>query len=163
MRDETFDGWTRRLASVSGRRGVMGRALALGTGAWIAESFPLSGATDAEAAGKRCRQVSERKVRRYIKQAARRYKQPYKKMLCVAQCESNFNNCAVNREGRTYGVFQFKRDTWDSTRYRKKDLWDPKWNALAAAWMWSQGRENEWDCCCPKFKCNCPGKQPSWC
>jgi hypothetical protein len=102
-------------------------------------------------------------VRRYIKDAARRYDQPYKRMLCVAECESSLVNCAVNAPGETYGLFQFKCGTWASTRYRDKDPWDPKWNALAAAWMWSQGRENEWDCCCPKWKCDCPGKTPEWC
>ena len=160
MREEQIDRIARRLAERLDRRvvagGAVGWALRARAGVSAAE-------IEADAVRKKCKTVSSGKVKKYIKKAAKEYNQPYKKMLCVAQCESGLNNCAVNKGGKTYGLFQFKTDTWKSTKYSGKDLWDPKWNALATAWMWSQGRENEWDCCCPKFKCNCPGKTPSWC
>ena len=162
MQGERFDGWTRRLTAVMVRRCFAGRS-ALGVAALLAGRSASKDTYALQGERGNCRTVSKSKVRRYIKQAADRYNQPYKKMLCVAECESWLDNCAVNRAGQTYGVFQFKRATWDTTKYAGKDLWDPKWNALAAAWMWSKGRENEWDCCCPRWDCDCPGKNPSWC
>jgi hypothetical protein len=102
-------------------------------------------------------------VRRYIKAAAKKYGQPYKKLLCVAQCESGLNNCAVNKAGKTYGLFQYLDSTWKWTPYKGKSVFDAKANAFATAWMWNEGNEHHWDCCCPKFKCGCPGKTPEWC
>jgi hypothetical protein len=160
MRDERFDGLARRLGAKMGRRqalaGTIVAALAGGAAAVVPPALEAS-------ARKKCKRMSQKKVRKFIKQAARRYKQPYKKMLCVAQCESALDNCAVNKKGKTYGLFQFLDSTWKTTRYRKKDMWHPKWNALAAASMWADGHQDHWDCCCPKWGCKCPGRTPSWC
>ena len=172
MEDERFDRLARSLAQATTSRRLAARLVGAGAVAAVVERIEdgvaLAGDRRRERCGDKrwirsCRSVSKARVRRYIRAAARRYNQPYKRMLCVAECESELVNCAVNAPGETYGLFQFKCGTWESTKYRNKDLWDPKWNAMAAAWMWSQGRENEWDCCCPKFKCRCPGKRPSWC
>lgn len=171
MHDDRFDGLTRRLARVVGRRDLAGVV----AGALLGFGDRLAGASPGPAAGRgdatpraveveaKCRQESAAKVRRYIKAAAKKYDQPYKKLLCVAQCESSLNNCAVNKAGKTYGVFQYLDSTWRSTPYKKKSVFDAKANAFATGWMWKQGREQEWDCCCPKFKCKCSGKTPSWC
>lgn len=170
MHDDRFDGLARRFGTAMGRRAFAGSGVLLAFG--VRPSPLLAGparddgpavtprAADVEA---KCKVYSKGKVRRYIRKAAKKYNQPYKKMLCVAKCESNLNNCAVNKGGKTYGLFQYLDSTWKSTKYKNKDMWHPKWNAMATAWMWSQGRENEWDCCCPKFKCSCPGRTPSWC
>lgn len=99
------------------------------------------------AAGRRCRsnRYSEREIERIIKRAARKYGQSKRKMLRVARCESNLDPCAVG-SGKYYGLFQFLQSTFDGTPFRKEDIFDPKANAYAAAWMWKQGRKNEWAC-----------------
>jgi hypothetical protein len=70
--------------------------------------------------------------------------QPYGDAIRVARCESSFDprNSYVGH----YGLFQFLQSTFDSTPYRGKDIWSPKWNSLAAMWMWKSGRRNEWAC-----------------
>ncbi len=82
----------------------------------------------------------------YIYAAADYYGQPREDMLRVAQCESDLVPMAVNEEGGSYGVFQFKTGTWLSTPYADYDIFDPRASAYAAAWMWSVGRRNEWVC-----------------
>ncbi|MGI9253495.1 MAG: transglycosylase SLT domain-containing protein [Thermomicrobiales bacterium] len=157
MREEWFDRMTRGFAISRDRRAFAAGLIAMLAG--------VRGVSRADAA--QCKQVSERKVQKYIKSAARKYRQPYKKMLCVAQCESNLDNCAVNQAGRSYGLYQFIESTWyDPTlnpKYNRKNFWDPKWSALATAEMWSRGLSTHWDCCCPHWGCDCPGKNPPWC
>jgi len=77
--------------------------------------------------------------------AADRYGQPRADMLRVAECESNLDPYAVNPSG-SYGLFQFIDSTWESTPYANRNVFDPRANANAAAWMWSQGRRSEWVC-----------------
>ncbi|MDP9365043.1 MAG: SH3 domain-containing protein [Chloroflexota bacterium] len=77
--------------------------------------------------------------------AADRYGQPRADMLRVAECESNLDPYAVNASG-SYGLFQFISSTWESTPYANRNIFDPRANANAAAWMWSQGRRAEWVC-----------------
>lgn len=64
--------------------------------------------------------------------------------LRVAYCESSYD---PNTEylGH-YGLFQFLRSTWNTTPYRNRNIYSPKWNSLAAMWMWSVGRRGEWAC-----------------
>ena len=98
-------------------------------------------------AGSRCRvRASEREILRYIKDAARKYGQSESAMVRVARCESNLDPCAVNNSGPYYGLFQFLKSTWKSTPYGNEDIFDPKAQALATAWMWKRGRKNEWAC-----------------
>ena len=78
--------------------------------------------------------------------AADRYGQPRKDMLRVARCESDLVPSAVNGPGGSYGLFQFKPGTWLGTPFAEYDIFDPRANANAAAWMWSQGRRREWVC-----------------
>jgi soluble lytic murein transglycosylase-like protein len=66
-------------------------------------------------------------------------------MLRVARCESNLDPYAVNPSG-SYGLFQFIRSTWESTPYGDEDVFDPRANAMAAGWMWAEGRRSEWVC-----------------
>lgn len=81
-----------------------------------------------------------------IHEAADHYGQDREDMLRVARCESDLVSKAVNSVGGSYGLFQFKPFTWDSTPYAEYDIFDPRANAYAAAWMWSVGRRNEWVC-----------------
>jgi hypothetical protein len=64
-------------------------------------------------------------------------------MVRVAWCESTMGQ---NVGSHHVGLFQFLRTTFNSTPYRGHRAEDPKWNALAAAWMWSVGRRGEWEC-----------------
>ena len=81
-----------------------------------------------------------------IYEAADRYGQPREDMLRVARCESDLVPTAVNRSGGSYGLFQFKPQTWLGTPFAEYDIFDPRASANAAAWMWSQGRRREWVC-----------------
>jgi hypothetical protein len=81
-----------------------------------------------------------------IYDAADRYGQPREDMLRVARCESNLVPTAVNGPGGSYGLFQFKPRTWLGTPFAEYDIFDPRANANAAAWMWAQGRRREWVC-----------------
>lgn len=129
---------------------VLGGAVPRRTAFAIAVGLLAGSAQGGEAAvltaQAKCRTENEKKTRGYIKQAAKKYNQNYKDMLCVAQCESALDNCAVNKQGKSYGLFQFIRSTWDSTPFDKKDIFDAKWSAFATGWMWKEGRQNEWTC-----------------
>jgi uncharacterized protein YraI len=81
-----------------------------------------------------------------IYDAADRYGQPREDMLRVARCESDLVPTAVNGPGGSYGLFQFKPRTWLGTPFAEYDIFDPRANANAAAWMWAQGRRREWVC-----------------
>ncbi len=101
-------------------------------------------------ASARCEEKwSERKIKRYIRRAAKKYKQSYRKMLCVAKCESNLTACAVGGSGqyKTYGLFQFLPSTWDWTPYHNRTIRNPRYNALAAGWMWKKyDPADHWTC-----------------
>jgi len=81
-----------------------------------------------------------------IYDAADRYGQSREDMLRVARCESDLVPTAVNGRGGSYGLFQFKPRTWLGTPFAEYDIFDPRANANAAAWMWAQGRRREWVC-----------------
>src|SRR5262249_35923276 len=78
--------------------------------------------------------------------AAARYGQNGDGMLRVAQCESGLDPSNVTPPYSASGLFQFLPGTWATTPYADQDIFDPVANANAAAWMWSVGRRNEWDC-----------------
>jgi uncharacterized protein YgiM (DUF1202 family) len=87
-----------------------------------------------------------REIIAIIYDAADRYGQPREDMLRVARCESDLVPTAVNGPGGSYGIFQFKPGTWLGTPFAEYDIFDPRPNANAAAWMWSVGRRREWVC-----------------
>ena len=89
---------------------------------------------------------SESEIVQIVRDAARAFGQPEEDLLRVGRCESNLNPRAVNAAGPYYGLFQFLRSTWATTPYAERDIFDPVANANAAAWMWQQGRRNEWAC-----------------
>jgi hypothetical protein len=89
---------------------------------------------------------SEREILGFISDAAKKYGQSENAMVRVARCESTLNPCALNRSGPYYGLFQFLKSTWKTTPYGDRDIYDPEAQALAAAWMWKEGRKNEWAC-----------------
>lgn len=66
-------------------------------------------------------------------------------MRAVSYCESTWNRFAANPSGAT-GLFQFMPSTWASTPYGGRDIYSVKWQSLAGAWMYSNGRSGEWVC-----------------
>ncbi|MFN8663931.1 MAG: SH3 domain-containing protein [Thermomicrobiales bacterium] len=114
---------------------------------WVSNAFlenPDNPAPNGEATGKQ-ENYSRKQIVKYIYAAADRYGQSRDEMLRVATCESNLDPYAVNPSG-SYGLFQFIRSTWKSTPYGDEDIFDPEANAMAAGWMWKQGRKSEWVC-----------------
>lgn len=96
---------------------------------------------------KRCKvKHSEKQILGFIAKAAKKYGQSRSAMERVARCESGLDPCAYNKSGPYYGLFQFLKSTWKTTPYKKKSIHDPKAQAMATAWMWKQGRKNEWAC-----------------
>lgn len=89
---------------------------------------------------------SEKEILDFIAKAAKKYGQSENAMVRVARCESALDPCAVNKSGPYYGLFQFLKSTWKTTPYKDKSIYDPEAQALAAGWMWKQGRKNEWAC-----------------
>jgi soluble lytic murein transglycosylase-like protein len=134
MTPEHLDALARALTRAGSRRAA-GAAL-------LAAAVPATAR-----AGDRCKvRDSEDEILGYIRKAARKYGQSKKTMIRVARCESNLNPCAVNRSGPYYGLFQFLKSTWKTTPYGKQSIYDPKAQAMAAGWMWKQGRKDEWAC-----------------
>ncbi|MFN8675753.1 MAG: SH3 domain-containing protein [Thermomicrobiales bacterium] len=114
---------------------------------WISNAFlenPDNPAPNGEGTGKQ-ENYSRKQIVKYIYAAADKYGQSRDEMLRVATCESNLDPYAVNPSG-SYGLFQFIRSTWKSTPYGNDDIFDPQANAMAAGWMWKQGRKSEWVC-----------------
>ena len=89
---------------------------------------------------------SEQQILDFIAEAAKKYGQSKSDMVRVARCESALDPCAVNRSGPYYGLFQYLQSTWKTTPYGDRDIFDPEAQSLATAWMWKQGRKNEWAC-----------------
>jgi hypothetical protein len=89
---------------------------------------------------------TESDILQIIRDAARTFGQPVEDMIRVGRCESNLDPRAVNPQGPWLGLFQFHRTTWASTPFAERDIFDPVANANAAAWMWQQGRRDEWTC-----------------
>jgi soluble lytic murein transglycosylase-like protein len=67
--------------------------------------------------------------------------------LRIAKCESGYNPYAQNPSGAS-GLFQFMPSTFANTPPGRAggSIWDPTANSQAAAWMYSQGRQGEWEC-----------------
>jgi hypothetical protein len=134
MTSEYLNALARALTLTPSRRAVLASLLA---------AVAPAGVT----AEPRCRaRDSENDILGYIAEAAGEYGQSEQAMLRVARCESTLNPCALNDDGPYYGLYQFLRSTWRSTPYGDRDIFDPQAQALAAGWMWQQGRKNEWAC-----------------
>jgi hypothetical protein len=134
MTPQYFDTVARTLTRPRSRRTALAVLLAV--------AMP-AGAT----AEQRCQaRDSEDEILGYIAEAAHKYGQSKQAMVRVARCESTLDPCAVNGDGPYYGLFQFLKSTWRSTPYGDRDIFDPQAQALAAGWMWDQGRKDEWAC-----------------
>lgn len=80
------------------------------------------------------------------------YGQSYTDLLRVANCESPglspnlVNTKPVWNGEHATGLMQFLPSTFASTPYRRENIFSPYSNALAAGWMWANGRRGEWAC-----------------
>ncbi|HEX4621803.1 MAG TPA: transglycosylase SLT domain-containing protein [Myxococcaceae bacterium] len=64
----------------------------------------------------------------------------------VAWCESRYHPNSVNSSSGASGLFQFLPSTWSGTPYASYSPFDPKYNALAAAWLYSHYGPGRWVC-----------------
>ena len=64
----------------------------------------------------------------------------------VAWCESRYHPNSVNSSSGASGLFQFLPSTWGGTPYATYSPFDPKYNALAAAWLYSHYGPGRWVC-----------------
>jgi Transglycosylase SLT domain len=134
---------SRRTVTAVSRALTRARSRRVAFAALLAVAVSATGGTAEE----RCRaRDSEDEILDYIAEAARKYDQSKQAMVRVARCESALDPCAVNRDGPYYGLFQFLKSTWRSTPYGDRNIFDPEAQALAAGWMWEQGRKDEWAC-----------------
>ncbi|MCL6106920.1 MAG: transglycosylase SLT domain-containing protein [Actinobacteria bacterium] len=64
----------------------------------------------------------------------------YRVMICESGGDPNADN------GICKGLFQFNPGTWAGTPYGGDNIFDGHAQAMAAAWMFAQGRKDEWVC-----------------
>jgi hypothetical protein len=64
----------------------------------------------------------------------------------VAWCESRYHPNSVNSSSGASGLFQFLPSTWAFTPYASYSPFDPKYNALAAAWLYNRDGPSQWQC-----------------
>ncbi len=155
MSPESFDTAVRRLGLWRSRRAAVGSiaAIAITAVASVSEARKRDrtrkkrkGGKKNEKSGSCTVRHSEQEILNFISKAANEYGQSESAMVRVARCESVLDPCAVNPSGPYYGLFQFLKSTWKTTPYGDRDIFDPEAQSLATAWMWKQGRKNEWAC-----------------
>ena len=64
----------------------------------------------------------------------------------VAWCESRYHPNSVNSSSGASGLFQFLPSTWAFTPYASYSPFDPKYNSLAAAWLYARDGPSQWVC-----------------
>ena len=64
----------------------------------------------------------------------------------VAWCESRYHPNSVNSSSGASGLFQFLPSTWAFTPYASYSPFDPKYNALATAWLYHRDGPSQWVC-----------------
>lgn len=115
-----------------------------GSTGWASSEYLTTGAVWVPDTGNT--EYTRDEIIQIIYAAADKYGQPRADMLRVAQCESVLDPNAVNPASGVSGLFQFMPSTWATTPYADQDIFDPVANSEAAAWMWANGRRNEWHC-----------------
>lgn len=64
----------------------------------------------------------------------------------VAYCESRYHPNSVNSSSGASGLFQFLPSTWAFTPYASYSPFDPRYNSLAAAWLYNRDGPSQWQC-----------------
>ncbi len=67
-------------------------------------------------------------------------------MLCESKGDARAQNDEPVAGEHATGLFQFLPSTWAGTPYAGQSIYDGHAQVMAAAWMWSQGRQEEWAC-----------------
>lgn len=138
---------------------VLAETPSFGAGVMVSELKAARAAADAEAARlAREEQLRQEKAARdadattrfgawgpWLVEAGATYGQDPAELYRVMQCESGGDPNASNG-GQYLGLFQFHSGTWAGTPYGGANIYDGPSQVMAAAWMWSQGRQNEWSC-----------------
>jgi hypothetical protein len=95
---------------------------------------------------KSCKRFDRRKrvARCFIRRAAVHFHQPTRQAFYIAWRESRYHWRATNPSSGTAGLYQFARQTWHSTPYRRHSRYNPRWASLAAMWMWAHGGYSHW-------------------
>jgi len=75
----------------------------------------------------------------YFNEAVDKYGVSADSLNKVMKCESGGNVNDVSANGRYFGLFQFDKQTWSTTDYGSRSIFDPEAQILAAASLW-QGR-----------------------
>jgi hypothetical protein len=84
-------------------------------------------------------------ARCFIARAATHFKQSKSRAYAIAYRESRYNWRVTNPSSGTAGLYQFARQTWNSTPYRHHSPYNPRWASLAAMWMWHHGGYSHWN------------------
>lgn len=92
-------------------------------------------------------------VEETIIKAAVKYALPEKKILWVAECESNFNVRAWNKNDPgvgSKGVFQFQESTFygyaKELQITNPDIWNLEQQSEVAAYLFSKNKSSLWTC-----------------
>lgn len=80
----------------------------------------------------------------FITRAAAHFRQSKRQAFAIAYRESRYDYRVTNPSSGTAGLYQFARQTWNSTPYRHHSPYNPRWASLAAMWMWKHGGYSHW-------------------
>lgn len=80
----------------------------------------------------------------FIRRAAAHFGESKRRAFHIAHRESRFDYRVTNSSSGAAGLYQFMPRTWQSTPYKRKSRYSPKYAALAAMWMWSRGGYSHW-------------------
>ena len=71
----------------------------------------------------------------------------YKKMVKIANCESNFNQSAVNHKSNDFGLFQINEATWNETATSMGLDYKSNWkdNVLMARYIYQTQGISAWN------------------
>ena len=85
----------------------------------------------------------QRVARCFIDRAARHYGQSTREARAIAFRESRYHWRVTNSSAHR-GMYQFTDTLWRHTPYHAKSVYNPRYAALAAMWLWKHGGKHHW-------------------
>jgi hypothetical protein len=85
----------------------------------------------------------QRVARCFIDRAARHYGQSTREARAIAYRESRYHWKVTNSSAHR-GMYQFTDTLWAHTPYHRRSVYDPRYAALAAMWLWKHGGKHHW-------------------
>jgi hypothetical protein len=82
-------------------------------------------------------------ARCYIDRAAFHYGQSSSEARYIAYRESKYHWTVTNSSAHR-GMYQFTDTLWRHTPYHAKSVYNPRYAALAAMWLWKHGGKHHW-------------------